>query len=354
MSDRIQRIHVHHPALLRIAEVTDAAEHVILDALSSLEEGRLESDVIFPLPCPATIRVTILTGHTYTYRIPIVGAPPPVTVEHLNDIGDVDVPSPADGHVLYWHQPSQLWLAAKGSRVLTTQGDLLIRGATDLERLPKPPSNYFLRMGTDQPQWAKGYEFGHFPRLWQHELSFFDWTTTKTGSAGIEAQGYGSIRIKTGNTPGSQAKGQGYNWGWHEFHDIDIDWWAWLINFNTTTNGQKWLKIDQSSYGDPTSQSIGWRIDGTALKGITHDGTLLHVIDLDTTVNAGDHIRLFMTFLHQNKVEWWVNGQKKAETDQIPTTQAQHDCFPILAITNGPDSADNSIQLCAHDWIKGN
>jgi len=66
---RSERIHVHHPALLKVSRVIPQGELTILDELSSLEEGRLEADAIFPLQCPATIAVTTITGKRYTYTI---------------------------------------------------------------------------------------------------------------------------------------------------------------------------------------------------------------------------------------------------------------------------------------------
>lgn len=65
-----EKIHAHHPALLKVARTYPGGEEIILDNLSSLAEGRIEADAIFPLPCPATIAVTILTGKIYTYTIP--------------------------------------------------------------------------------------------------------------------------------------------------------------------------------------------------------------------------------------------------------------------------------------------
>jgi len=67
---RTERIHVHHPALLKVAQITPQGEDMVLDELSSLAEGRIEADVIFPLQCPATIAVTTITGKCYTYTIP--------------------------------------------------------------------------------------------------------------------------------------------------------------------------------------------------------------------------------------------------------------------------------------------
>jgi len=101
----VQKIHVHHPALLRIAKVTPQGEQIILDGI--------ESDVVFPIDCPATIRVTTLTGESYKYKIPEVKAMPPCIIEHLDDIGDVSVPSPLDGDLFYYDQASGLWKSRK-------------------------------------------------------------------------------------------------------------------------------------------------------------------------------------------------------------------------------------------------
>ncbi|GAI14975.1 unnamed protein product, partial [marine sediment metagenome] len=62
-----ERIHIHHPALLKVTRATPQGDEIIFDDLSSLEEGYIEADVIFPLDCPATIAVTIITGKRYTY-----------------------------------------------------------------------------------------------------------------------------------------------------------------------------------------------------------------------------------------------------------------------------------------------
>lgn len=63
-------LRVHHPALLKITRTTDHGEETILDNLSSLEEGYIETDAQFPATLPATINVTIITGKTYTHTIP--------------------------------------------------------------------------------------------------------------------------------------------------------------------------------------------------------------------------------------------------------------------------------------------
>lgn len=82
---------------------------MIMDGLSSLEEGRLESDVIFPIETPAVLKVTTLSGACYRFII----AGKIMVVEHLNDIEDVNVPSPTDGFLLYWNAAAGKWQANK-------------------------------------------------------------------------------------------------------------------------------------------------------------------------------------------------------------------------------------------------
>lgn len=65
-----ETIRIHHPALLKVSRETPQGEQIIFDDLSSLEQGYIEADVAFPLDCPATIAVTIITGKRYTYTIP--------------------------------------------------------------------------------------------------------------------------------------------------------------------------------------------------------------------------------------------------------------------------------------------
>ncbi|GAI03673.1 unnamed protein product [marine sediment metagenome] len=64
-----ETIHIHHPALLKVTRATPQGEEIIFDDLSSLEQGYIEADVVFPLDCPATIAVTIITGKRYTYTL---------------------------------------------------------------------------------------------------------------------------------------------------------------------------------------------------------------------------------------------------------------------------------------------
>jgi len=107
MSQATQRVHIHHPGLLKIVKITPQGEQMIMDELSSLEEGRLESDAIFPIEAPAVLKVTTLSGASYRFII----AGEIMVIEHLNDIEDVNVPSPTNGYVLYWDAAAGKWQA---------------------------------------------------------------------------------------------------------------------------------------------------------------------------------------------------------------------------------------------------
>ncbi|MBA7687832.1 hypothetical protein ES703_96305 [subsurface metagenome] len=101
------KVHIHHPALLKIAEETPEGDRLILDNISSLEEGILESDVILPLEHATILKVTTLPNITYRFII----TPKVIMVQYLNDLKDVNVPTPTDGYLLYWDAAAGKWQA---------------------------------------------------------------------------------------------------------------------------------------------------------------------------------------------------------------------------------------------------
>lgn len=73
----------------------------------------------------------------------------------LDDIDDVDVPSPTDGYVLYWDAAASKWqVKAVYADPLTTLGDLLRRGAAATERLAIGSTDQVLTVVAGQPAWA--------------------------------------------------------------------------------------------------------------------------------------------------------------------------------------------------------
>jgi len=236
--------------------------------------------------------------------------------------------------------------------LLTTQGDLIIRGASAPERLAKGTERYFLRMGANEPEWVLGYEFGKAINAWQWEIAFYDLTTTVSGSGEIYEQGYGTFYIKTNTTSGSTARGIGYSFGWFTFGSSHwFEWYIYVTHRGSTTNGRTWIKIDIDTAADPTDEAFGFRLDGDALKGIVHNGTSLTVVDLNTTFNSGSSYQLFIKIVPGDKIYWYVNGIEKGNSSNIPSAARSEFVYPVFAVSNETDSANQGLQVRRHGWI---
>jgi len=240
-----------------------------------------------------------------------------------------------------------------GAGVLTTKGDLFQRGATELERLPIGAKRFFPRVNEagDGLEYVKGYEFGPAMREWQNELAFFNWTTTLTGSGAVVYKNYGMLWLETGATQNSTARGRGYNHSWFQYNNLDIEWRICMFHRFGHANGKIWLKLDEDTADDPTDEAVGWRIDAGAFKGIVHDGTNLHVVDLNATISDYATAWLFLRFIHGSKIEWYIGGYKMGESTDIPTAQRTAEVFPVFAVKNTEAAANLRSGIHSHAWI---
>ena len=119
------------------------------------------------------------------------------------------------------------------------------------------------------------------------------------------------------------------------------------------SNGKAWLKLDIDTAADPTDKAFGWRLDDNALKGIVHNGTTLTVVDLGITLADHTGYQLFLKFIHNSKIEWYVDGVLKGESTNIPTAGRQELMYPILAVTNGGSAASAKVEIWRQGWVLG-
>lgn len=270
-----------------------------------------------------------------------------------------DTLSPTNGMIIYNTTTGRFegyddgWDALGIANILTTKGDLFIRGASEIERLAIGAKRFFPRVNEsgDGLEYAKGYEFGKSVRRWQWEMDFYEWTTTVTGSASVFAKRYGEISLQTGATAGSTARGVGYRFVWFNY-GVDFEWYCRFVVRERSTNGQAWVKIDVDASGDPTGKAIGWRFDDLAAKGIVHDGSSLTIVDLNTALVANITYELFIKFIAGDKVEWYVNGVLKGSSQNIPSGYREAYCFPMLNVQNNADASNNRSELWLHGWIQ--
>lgn len=270
-----------------------------------------------------------------------------------------DALAPTNGMIIYNTTTGRFeaydggWDALNIANILTTKGDLFIRGASEIERLATGAKRFFPRVNeaADGLEYVKGFEWGPYLRKWQWELDFFEWTTTVTGSGAVVVKNYGSLKLQTGATAGSTARGRGYSFGWYGYGAATIEMFAQFCPRLLTANGHAWFKLDIDASGDPTDYALGWRLDQYALKGISHDGVQLHVVDLGVTCTPDVDYNLFMKFVAGSKVEWYVDGVKKGETANIPDGPRCELVYPILAVENGADESNNLVDLWCHGWV---
>jgi hypothetical protein len=220
--------------------------------------------------------------------------------------------------------------------------------------VPSPANKYYLQYDAATSKWvaAQGYEFGPEMPLWQNEADFFHWTTTLTGSATVLEKDYGTLRLKTGTTAGSTARGRGFGFGWIGYATMDLQWFVNMYARISSLGTQQWFKIDSDTSGDPTTYAIGWREDAAALKGIVHNGTSLYVIDLGVTLSQSAGYSLFLNFVHGSKVEWYVNGVKKGESTNIPTGLKNSNTYCVISVQNNAVVASAEVHLHQHSFIQ--
>lgn len=335
-----QKVHVHHPALLRIAEVTSQGDKTILDNLSSLAEGRIESDVIFPLDCPATIRVTILTGKSYEYTIPVVIMPPPVYVEHLDDIGDVEVPSPGDQYHLAFDEATGLWIP-KPPPLLhtggTMAGDINMDGHK-ITNLPAPTLSHHAA--------PKGYvdqvvaPFDPFAQF----LDIISWVSLDgfyldgDGDYGADPCGH-CLWFWTGSLEGNEVMLRPSD-SLYKFQDtgqlITSEFLVYYLDY--ITDQAFWLRLADTD-GIPISEltsHIGWkiidsRIYASSANGV--DATLSNTgIDLIADTQL---VRLKLVFNPGTDLKFYVNGTLLATHDtNLPDLEHYKVCLHGKTLTD--------------------
>lgn len=254
----------------------------------------------------------------------------------------------------HWKDPTAHHTAAILQSLLTTQGDIIQRGAAVAERLGiGADGKALVSNGTDLAYEYFLGRWGTQPKKWEWLIYFGHFTETVTGS-GSTIRNYTKLRTDTGTTPNSTARAVGYNHGYAPFATENIEIYCSFIHRQLSANGQTWFKYDIDASGDPTDKAFGFRVDpGYALKGIVHDGASLHVVDLNTTLTSGTGVDLFMRFVAGDKIYWYVNGVEKGSSSAIPTEVRSELMYTVLNSENASDDDLVRVDVKAMGWYKG-
>lgn len=194
------------------------------------------------------------------------------------------------------------------------------------------------------------------------KYSMNDFTATATGGTGGSSQTARKLDIFTGTTSSSY-KSMEPDGGPAESIGNDRDEldWAKKITFatsltqvNNTGNGQVWIGLGTQNGvdvgSDPISEWAGFRIDGTAIKGIVlRLSGSLDVVDLSSSVSTSTSPQLVMVLDGSGNAEWFVNGVSKGTSIVAPTGQVTS-AHTIAAIANNADSAQHRVYIHNVDW----
>jgi hypothetical protein len=177
-------------------------------------------------------------------------------------------------------------------------------------------------------------------------------TTAFTGTGGVFAQGIGTY-IATGVNASSTAlastTGMALSIGQGQ---VNLDWTkSFVVDFYVSTigvstaNGKTWILLSKvAANGNPSDNAAGFRIDGSALKGIicNSSGTPV-VVDLATTVsNFVIHLLRVVSLSGQNW-EWYYDGLLVGST--ATTVNGQQPVSLALSVANNADAAEQRIGI---------
>lgn len=183
---------------------------------------------------------------------------------------------------------------------------------------------------------------------WENCVYFGHWDTTITGSASITDAGYNLLHMVTGTTAYSTARACGAKLGWFNFEGQNLLWQCKFWNDAPSSNAQRWMKLDFDNQGDPTGQSAGFRIDGTAIKAFVYDGSL-DVTDLSITW-SGQTLAILVDG-NADEVYFYVSGNLE-HTESSPTGTRVGTMRFVLDVDNNEDTTNNAFRCYNSKWLR--
>ena len=181
-------------------------------------------------------------------------------------------------------------------------------------------------------------------------------TTSVAGTGAVVGQGIGTY-LDSGATPSSTALastgsmalsiGQG---------QASLDWTkSFVADFYVSTispgtaNGKTWIMLSKVvANGNPTDNAVGFRIDGSALKGIVcNSGGTPVVVNLATTIS--DYVVHLLRVVSANGSDWswYYDGVLVGSTYTV--VNGQQTAYLALSVANNADAATQRIGIFGCD-----
>jgi len=174
------------------------------------------------------------------------------------------------------------------------------------------------------------------------------YTITLSGSASLDVSA-GTLHAETGTTNGSNVRLMSA--------DQTIDFtknpsFKCRVKIGANTNQGVSLYVEQ--YGGYV-EGFGFLIDDNQLKGYscgsTNGGSTSSMIDLNTTVNAGDELNLEAVYYYNKRIEFYVNGELKGvKTDLLPQGVGSYPKAMLISVSITNQAAENKT-LDVYYWV---
>ena len=182
-------------------------------------------------------------------------------------------------------------------------------------------------------------------RIGQVPLILDHFTTAVTGTGSIAVDGVGLL-IASGTTASSTALARSYIGASRGVPRNNLNYnnskeYTFMIEFsNLTANGEAWILITSgTTAADPSSAAFGFKVAGTALRGLSHSGASLADVDLSTTL-AANQIYTLRALQTGSAIQWFFNGSQVGSSSTVPTTTS--------AVGNVLFATDNNADAAQH------
>lgn len=237
------------------------------------------------------------------------------------------------------------------------QGDVMYRGASVIERLAAGSSGQFLKTqgAAANPIWDSQAAVGLSvdDDIWLID-DWSHWTEYVSGSGSFVSKGLRHIRAMSGATIDSKAI------LYHDYYytktprsagavvnyDNEVTIVAVFDMVECVANGKMYINLDTNwDVVNPTTKSVGFRLDNLTVKGLVHDGSTLTETTL-FTLSTYEPVILKLVHTPGSKIEFFKNGVSQAtQTTNLPSGNSNVGQRFKVGVTNGGTGATYDIDF---------
>ena len=254
-------------------------------------------------------------------------------VDKLDDIGDVNVPAPGDGNVLYWDDAAGKW-KDKAHADLTTGvhgvGASYLAKTAQASQIPDHGELGGLADDDHRQYIHDQYKYYHDPFQTMDK-----WTSGLVGSGYLDWQGVWNCHIYTGATINSESR------LWTgllpNYPGVGGKWRLELQAATDLATSEVLAFLTQWQIPKPpslTSKHLGWKVINKRIWASSADGTTEEATDTGIDYTAQWIVRkLYILWYAANEVRFYIDGILRAtHTTHLPGAGDNH--YVYISIKN--------------------